>query len=496
MQRHPSALVENLEGRQMLAVSPVKILGIKIAKAVDSDGTALNQNRITIAFSADGRNVAGIRLMDPSKIRSWGYANDLTNLSLQRKVSVGLTISQSAAEPGVITILTDRLVRKGSRIFIEQGALTDTKGRDIIYDASSAATTITLNRGQNKPRYTMANRNWLPTDVNYFTPDVFASANTPATANVTPAAATIRNNLVTFLDAKISKGLINAEQKATALAIFDGVGAFSAATAIIPNANLRAGLASLVGTPGEPAIGSIIGKSNVTGKPWTTVEFNAAIGSSAPVGETKVSASNRLYTYIQPSMAGEPFQALGAVLAHEAMHQGTKDEADANGVLPSSQDEEIVTAAVETTIYAQAVLVQPTLAGNGTKLINRLNERLLALLNSGDELFPYGGIKQAPARTNDGNVFVGAKTDPGGFGDNSTVKSFADWVRREYIFRGFAAGGTTTNPTAQAILKNIVGTSGNFSLFGSQVQTYLDTRNAILTDVAYITLANALKLTF
>jgi len=491
MLRHSSspATIENLERRQLMAASPLQVIGIKIAKAVDTDGTSLNQNRITVAFGTAGK-VAGIRLLDATKIRSFGYANDLTNLSVQRKVTVGLTVSQSNAEPGVLTILTDRLVRKGSRLFIDLGALTDTKGREIVFDASSAAKTITFIKGQNKPRYTLSNRNWRQTDLSYFSPDVFAAAPTPATANTSPSAITIRANLVTFLDAKIAKGLITADQKATALSIFD-----TTAVATIANANIRAGLASLIGTVGEPAIGAIIGKSNVTAKPWTTVEFNAAIGASAPVGETKVSVSNRLYTYLQPSMAGEPFQVLGAVLAHEVFHQGVLSEA-VGGVLPSSQDEEIITNAVESIVYAQAVLVQPGLAGNGTKLINRSNERLLAMLNSGDKLFPYGGILQNPALTNNGNVFVGAKTNPGGYGDNSTVKSFADWVRREYISRGFTAGGTTTNATAVAILKNIVGTSGNFGLFGSQVQDYLDTRNAILTDAVYINLANALKLTF
>ncbi|MBC7783144.1 MAG: hypothetical protein H7144_04830, partial [Burkholderiales bacterium] len=123
-------------------------------------------------------------------------------------------------------------------------------------------------------------------------------------------------------------------------------------------------------------------------------------------------------------------------------------------------------------------------------------DQVLALLNSGDTLFPYGGIKQAPALNSSGNVFVGAKTDPGSFGDNTTVKSFENWVRREFVARGFTAGATTMNAVAASVIKNIVGTTGNFTLFGSDVQGYLDNRNAILTDATYVKMAQALKLTF
>jgi hypothetical protein len=233
----------------------------------------------------------------------------------------------------------------------------------------------------------------------------------------------------------------------------------------------------------------------VTGKPYFTVEFNAGISASAPSAETKITVSNRLYTYFRPTFAGEPFQVLSSILAREAMRQDAV-ASQPDGTLPDSQDESIVLSTVETTVYAQQLLADPSIAANKTLLVNRANDRLLALLNSGDTLFPYGGIKQAPALNSSGNVFVGAKSDPGDYNDTSTVKSFENWIRREYAFRGFATGGTTSNPTSVTILKNIVGNSGNFTLFGTEVQGFLDNRNQVLTDVVYIKMAEALKLTF
>ncbi|MGC4033333.1 MAG: hypothetical protein QM754_16700 [Tepidisphaeraceae bacterium] len=474
------ALLEGLEDRKLMASTPT-IIGIKIAKAADTDNTALNQNRITIAFSGT------IRLGDVNQFSSFGYANDLSDYSQQVKKRVGMTITQPASN--YIQIITDRLIRKGSRLTILSGGLTDKNGTALIYDATTAAKTITFNVGQNKMRYSLSNRNFVASDLSYFDPDVFTSAPTPTTASTTPSSATIRANLVTFLNKKVSAGIITSAQASAAITnYYDS----STVAAIIPNANLRAALASLVGTAAEPAIASYIGKTNVTGKQYTLVDFGT-VSSGTPVGETKLSPGGRLNLTINSAFAGEPFQVLSATLAHEALHQDAAN--NSGGDLPSSQDEEIIANAVETIVYAQQLLVDGSIAGNGTKLVVRTNTRLLALLNSGDGLFPYGGIKQDPALYSNGNVFVGAKANPGGFG-STTVKSFEDWIRREYVFRGFSAGATTNSAVGQAILKNIVGSSYNVTQLGTTTETALDVGNTLLTDVNYIKLAITLKLSY
>ena len=480
---------ERLEDRKLMAASPAEVIGIKIAKRVDTDGSALNSNRITIAFAAKGA-LTNLRLGDTTQYRSFGYANDLTTPNGQRKVTVGLTLS--IPEQGVLQIITDRLVRKGSRLQIFLGGLKDSRGNDIVFDASSAAKTITFVKGQNKPRYTLSNRNFRPTDLSYFTPAVFASAPTPTTASAGPSAGAVRIALVNFMNQKVAKKIITAAQAADAVAIYDS----STAAGLIPSPNLRAGLASLVGTVGEPAIQSYIGKSNVTGKPYSFIGFSSTISNSAPIGETKVLSNGRLNLVVRPTFNGEDFRALSAMLAHESMHQDPANTVNEQGVPPNSQDEEIINNAVQTTVYIQQAQADSGFVGNGTNLVNQINDQVLAILNSGDKLFPYGGIFQNPAISSNGNVFIGAKTNVGNFGNNTPVSSFADFLRREYVFRGIASGGTPSSPTAVAILQNIVGTSGNFTLLGSQVEDYLDTRNFALTDVTYINMARALKLNF
>ena len=153
-------MMESLEDRQLMAVSTDKIIAVKVAKVADSNNIATGANRITIGFTSN------ITLANASLIRSFGYATDLTNGG-QKKVTVGMTISASA---NVLTIITDRLIRKGSRLFIYNGAITDTAGNSVVFDASTAANTITFTVGQNKPRYTLSSRAFRPTDYSYFDP--------------------------------------------------------------------------------------------------------------------------------------------------------------------------------------------------------------------------------------------------------------------------------------------------------------------------------------
>lgn len=481
-----TATVETLENRQLLAAIQLPLLGIKIAKRVDGSGNALNSNRITIAFTKT------VRLQDASLIRSFGYANDLLNPGQQRKVTVGMTITRDPTDGRVLTIITDRLIRKGSRLFIYDGALTDTRGNSVVYDGTSASKTITFERGQNKPRYTMANRNWVPTDLSYFTKDTYTAAPNPTVASTEPSASTVRTNLDAFLSAKVSQGIITAAQKNNAMALFDD----STNATYVPSANLRAAIVSLIGTAAEPAIGSYLGKNNTTNNRYTSIAFDNTISSSAPISETKLSAGGRLLLKIRPTFAGEDFRALSAVLAHEAIHQDLPGSQSGDGTPPNSQDEEIIANTVQVTVYIQQAMVNGSFVANGTSLVNKLNEQAMAILNSGKGLFPYGGIYKAPALTNDGNVFPGAKTDPGGYGNSTPVNSFENWIRREYVFRGFSSGGTPGNAVASAIINNIIGTGTNTSTLGSVVQNNLDTRNQILTDVVYIRMGELLKLTF
>ncbi|MBC7783979.1 MAG: hypothetical protein H7144_09070, partial [Burkholderiales bacterium] len=375
--RAPHALIENLEDRRLMAASPLQVVGINIAKRVDVDGTALNSNRITLAFgttNSKGKVTYGsISVADQSKIRSFGYAEDLLNPGQQRKVFATLTASVDSGEPHVLTIITDRLVRKGGRLFLDLGGVKDTSNNDIVYDGSTSAKTITYAKGQNKPRYTLANRNWRPTDLSYFSKTIFTAAPTPATASTEPSSGTIRTALLAFMNQKVSKGIITQAKANSAMALYDVTGDIAN---LLHNPNIRAGLASLYGTVAEPVIASYTSKKNASGAYYINIEFSSSISASAPVGETRMSPSGRLITYIRPTFAGEDFRAISAVLAHEAMHQ---DATSSGGNLDDTQDEEIIANAVQANVYIQQAMVDSSFVGNGTVLVNDINDQVLAL---------------------------------------------------------------------------------------------------------------------
>src|ERR1043165_8894954 len=89
MPRHApriAPLVEHLEERQLMAVSPVvagtKIKGINLS----SGGVSTNQTLVTIPFSGD------VTLVDATKIRMFGYAiNPLSSKLGQVKKTINIS---------------------------------------------------------------------------------------------------------------------------------------------------------------------------------------------------------------------------------------------------------------------------------------------------------------------------------------------------------------------------------------------------------------------
>ena len=464
--------VEQLEPRQLFAASPAKLIGFNLAVRPDTDGTALNSNRITLGFDRT------IRIGDLSKMRLFGYGVDLPGKG-QKKVTIGMvSVTRDATDPRVLTIITDRLIRKGSRLFLYEGAITDTKGDSIIYDGQTRDQLV-LAKGQNKFRFSLASRAWKPTDLKYFNKETYASAPNPIIANQTVNPASARSSLATFLNSKRLQGTITQQIASDQLARFDS----PIIQARVPDANLRAALLSLVGTAGAPAIGSFLDGDNVTGNPVTILDFSDDVSSQAVVAETTVTDTGRLRTLVKTEFRSEPFQSLSAILAHEALHQ------DAG----NTQEEELITNSVEVTILSQQYLIDPSVATRGTQLVTRQNQRMLAYLNSGDALFPYTGTKTAPLLTG-ANVFPGAN---GTLIGSTPVNSFENWVRREYIARGFESGTTTGNQTLRATLANITGQKIKSDVrFNSDTFSYFDNSNFVVTDAVAINMGQILKLTY
>lgn len=140
-------------------------------------------------------------------------------------------------------------------------------------------------------------------------------------------------------------------------------------SAVVPNANLRAALASLAGGPGQRSIQAIrdgLFSRVVFG---TTPRPEAiAMVLFGPATDPRPSiVFNQRYRY-------EDFRLLGEVFSHETLHR-----ADAN-----NHNEEAINEALHTAYHGQLLLQLPRLATSRTELARRLNTTLMALLNTRD----------------------------------------------------------------------------------------------------------------
>ncbi|MGW7466514.1 hypothetical protein ACWGJT_17855 [Streptomyces xantholiticus] len=140
-------------------------------------------------------------------------------------------------------------------------------------------------------------------------------------------------------------------------------------TAVVPNPNLRAALASLAGSPGQRSIQAIRNGlfSRVVFGITPRPEAIAMVLFGPATDPRPFIVFNQRYRY-------EDFRLLGEVFSHETLHR-----ADAN-----NHNEEAINEALHTAYHGQLLLQLPRLATSRTELARRLNTTLMALLNTRD----------------------------------------------------------------------------------------------------------------
>jgi hypothetical protein len=465
--RAPAPTFEQLEDRQYMAVSPV-IAGTKIKGINLSSGNiSTNQTLITVPFTGN------INIANAGLIQLRGYAVDTTGpTGAQVKVAVGVvSVNVVAADHSYLQITTDRLMRKGGTIIFYSGSLKDDNGDTL---AEQSRRTV---KGQNKERFTLACRAFIPTNLNFFTPDLFAGANTPAAASSVIPDSTVDAAFSTFMQFKVNRGLITQDQRLAAIARYND--AFT--KQVVPEANMRAALMSLVGTFAEPAIDVYLTNGNLSGKYYSIVAFGTPTDPTVPVAQTVVRSDGRLQCIIRTEFRGESFQVLSGFLAHEALHQD-------NPV--NSLQEEIFATSVETFTVAQQADADQTFLGANTVLVNSENQNLLAMLNSGRTIFPYVGLEDAPMRHAAGGVFQGQKTVSGG-----NYSSYDDFIRRQYVARGAVSGSSVGNALLNKYYTAITGAAAPAGLAFNEslIQTVDSFQSPIPTKLA-MRIAQAFKL--
>jgi hypothetical protein len=464
---------EKLESRELLSAVPIAAK-IKVAMATDSQGVALNSSTITVRFTEN------INLIDSTKFRMFGYSINTASGSgtAQQKTTINLTSVVPGADGNKLVFTTDRRVRKGARLIMFPGAITNTSDGTSIGDQEPL-----MPKGLNKERYTLACRAFNPTVANFFDPALYPKADPLVTTPNLPSTSSVTNALTSYLNKEVTAGTITSAQKTQALGIYND----ATITSEFPSANMRAGLASLVGTVAEDAINQYTTSANVTGKPFTVVDFSTEVSNSAVVAETTGNVTTkRIRTLFKTSFKGESFLTLAPFLAHEAIHQ------DIVGADPALQDgvkEEEFAVTVETMIWAQELNIDPTPASGHTELATHLNADLLAILNSGIALFPRVGELAAPILG--ANALPGATVSDG----MGAYTSFQNYISRIYQARNFSNAETPGNDYARTVQNNITGRTDttNFTFSDARISIF-DNSQQVISDKLAVKVAGVLKL--
>lgn len=291
-----------------------------------------------------------------------------------------------------------------------------------------------------------------PMDISLFVPEVYPDAPPLVPTAEGPAdEATLRQQLNSLLVKRFGAG---SPRVAEGLAIFDA----TSTKQIVPDPRLRAVLASLLGTAGEPSIdGTLDGTYDIVRFGTPTNPYHIA--------EVVYFSDNTVQIIFDDKYQFEDFKLLTSVMAHEPLHRDPT----------VSNKEELINGAIDTLVHGQVLLENPELATSGTELARILNTSVMAGINSRDT---QGDLRLL---TSTGNIFPNGAVDI------------------PYFAKGFEPLGSDTpgNIVLRDTLVNVVGPGVTVPAnpnFDDATLNLLDLNQNALSDAEVVRLAQILKL--
>jgi hypothetical protein len=306
---------------------------------------------------------------------------------------------------------------------------------------------------------------FAPTDFNLFVHETY-----PQATNLPPAAkkAADEKAVLKTLNAIFKKRFQDDAQKAEEATNFYHN---STLAQIAPDPNLRGAITILQGTLGKDAIKEIL-------KDVERIEFGPmppdkanAIALSLPSDPGAKKPTKFLFN---EDYQGEDFRLLASTILHENFHKR-----DANSI-----PEDRIASYGETLTHGGLVAEDPDLSQKGTKLSQRLNSKLMALLNTRDGEPGSGNVHiSGPNR----NVFPGGGRELDNFG-----AFFND--------PGTEIAGTDIQPTSDGntLLDNVVSLSTNQTehglRFDEETENKLNATQKVMSPTQLLQAIKALKL--
>ncbi|MGK2964408.1 MAG: hypothetical protein ACSLFM_02240 [Tepidiformaceae bacterium] len=233
---------------------------------------------------------------------------------------------------------------------------------------------------------------------------------------------------------------------------------------IVTAPKLRAALAALTGTFGQPAIDSVLTAENCTGQPAARLAFETPPDFPDLLARVTYSADGRRVFSFSPALEAERIEHLMPLLLHEPIHCDQED-----GTV-----EEVAATAFDTFLYIHLIASDPELAVGGSVLTRDLAVGAIAFINSGRLLPESAGILPT-----EGVVTVLP-------GTNAPYPSFADYVAAAYA--GTGTLDSPAEPVAQAYADSLALGSGLPQGTAFDLQ-YLDALLSAALDPAIFTAA-------
>lgn len=295
---------------------------------------------------------------------------------------------------------------------------------------------------------------FAPTNVNLFSPETFSNATPLQPAPAKPLnEAQIRGQLTSTLASRFR----NCRDIQSGLAVYND----PAIKTIVPDPRLRAALASLKGTPGEASIEAI---KNGTFK---EVVFAELPGTAVAAAKHDLSGQAKPSILINTRYQHEDFRLFAPSIMHETLHSDATN----------SNREERINTTLDTMLYGQFALENPSIARSGTELSRRYNTRLMAVLNSRNS---DGQLRPFTAEA--GNVF------PGGRLLNNFGSAFT--TANGQPISDSSAG----NATLQKVLKAMTGVTVQNPAFDAATDNLIDQNQIMFSPRKLVQLAKVLRL--
>jgi hypothetical protein len=360
-------------------------------------------------------------------------------------------------------LVVDGPVSRGAVVvFDESGVVVDGRPRD--------AFAYTPDGDLPPPeRATQWFKAYEPTNPDYFAPAVYPDGSPVADGDDAPGR--VRKRLAAHLGHFVGRGRLTAEERDRALARFDdpdirsrfedGEGEF--------DAEALAGVLANAGTVARGVDRVILDGENQFGQPYAVQRRPTLSGGCM---EVLVEEGNPT-VLVDPVLDDEPFVVLAPLFAHEGLHQD----------LAVGLDEEVIATYLETLVWAEHVLADPSVARIRTAKARRANTMLLVALNSGRRSFPDVGLYAAPHR------------QPGTNATPNAPRSVADFFSLvESKYARTPSEPSPGNAYARQVIARVTESSASALGFDAETLTRLDERTRVFSAADVGDLLAALEL--